>query len=152
MCRTFTDIAAQCLASHWSGAYGVTGTAAAFVTGTLLWFADSLNGVINDSQAAVDSALYWNGYHITVRQAGGQTLTVTAPANADGGVPAGAGLTIGSDYTISGTGSAHYGYDPADPCPGYPATHPDGSRHLGTTDCGPKYDSSAALPALPSAR
>lgn len=145
--RTFTDIAAGCLAGHWSGAYGITGPAAAFVTGTLLWFADGLNGVIDDSQAAVDSALYWNGYHIAVRQAGGQTLTITVPANADGGVPTGVDLTVGSDYSISGTGSAQYGYDPADPCPGYPATHPDGSRYLGTSNCGPKYDPSAALPS-----
>jgi hypothetical protein len=69
--RSFADIAAGCLAGHWSGAYGLTGPTAAFAAGTLLWLADGLNGVINDSQAAVDSALYWNGYHITVRSAGG---------------------------------------------------------------------------------
>lgn len=147
--RTFTDIAAGCIAGQWSGAYGITGLTAASVTGTLLWFADSLNGVIEDSQAAVDSALYWNGYHITVRQAGGQTVTLRVPANVDGGIPTGIGLTMGSDYTINGSGSAQYGYDPADPCSGNPTTHPDGSRYLGTTNCGPKYDPSAALPSAP---
>jgi hypothetical protein len=73
--RSFTDIAAGCLAGLWPGAYGLTGGAATFVTGTLLWLADGLNGVINDSQAAVDSALYWHGYHITVRSARAQPWT-----------------------------------------------------------------------------
>lgn len=147
--RTFADIAAGCIAMHWSGAYGITGPAAAFVTSTLLWFANGLNGVIEDSQAAVDSALYWNGYHITVRQARGQAVTLTVPANADGGVPAGIDLTIGGGYSISGTGSAQYGYDPADPCGGYPVTHPDGSRSLGTISCGAKHDPGATLPSAP---
>jgi hypothetical protein len=84
--RSFTDITAGCLAEHWPSAYGLTGSVAAFVTGTLLWLADGLNGVINDSQAAVDSALYWNGYPITVHSAG---PTTAGPTPTRGNTPVG---------------------------------------------------------------
>ena len=76
-------------------------------------------------------------------------VKVAVPAKAQGGVSTGVDLTIGNTYRITGTGSARYGYDPGEPCAGYPTTHPDGSRYLGTQNCGPKQDPSAALASAP---
>lgn len=69
--RSLTDIAAGCLADYWSKAYNLPFLSlAAFVTSALLWAADSLNLVLGDARALIDSALYWQGYHIYVRSSG----------------------------------------------------------------------------------
>jgi hypothetical protein len=71
--------------------------------------------------------------------------TVSVPASASAGVSAG-GVTTGALVTISASGSAGYGYQGGSgACAGYPTTHPDGSRYLGSTDCGPKDDPNATL-------
>jgi eukaryotic-like serine/threonine-protein kinase len=88
---------------------------------------------------------------VVVANAGSRsgTVTVTVPAKAQGGVFTGIRPTVGSTYRISGTGSARYGSDYGGPCFGNPVTHPDGSRHLGNQNCGPKQDPSATLPTAP---
>lgn len=87
---------------------------------------------------------------ITVTGAGpaaaSYTYQVTVPANAQGGVNTGI-LDNGTDLiTVTASGSAGYGYEGTQPCVGYPTTHPDGSRYLGSVNCGPKNDPNAALP------
>ena len=74
--------------------------------------------------------------------AGGATVSV--PATAAAGVSA---LTVsaGDRITLSASGSAGYGVEGAAPCAGTPTTHPDGSRFLGSTNCGPKDDPNATL-------
>ena len=52
----------------------------------------------------------------------------------------------GDTIVITGTGSAGYGYDGTEGCVGNPTTHPDGSRYLGSFNCGPKDDPEAVLP------
>jgi hypothetical protein len=64
--RDFTDIATGCLARTWATAYGLAGFQATFVTSTLLWLSDGIQLILADSQALVDSAFYWQGYHIYV--------------------------------------------------------------------------------------
>jgi len=79
-----------------------------------------------------------------------QRVKVRVPAGAEGGVPTGVEIKVGDRYSVSATGSAQYGYDPGDSCPGgYPTTYPDGSRYLGGQDCGPKNDPSAVQPTAP---
>jgi len=98
-------------------------------------FIDALKG-------KVESIVVKNGPHARPAR------TVIVPAKTEGGVSTGVYLTIGNTYNISGTGSARYGYDSV-PCTGYPTTQPDGSRYLGTQNCGPKQDPSATLPSAP---
>jgi PA-IL-like protein len=76
----------------------------------------------------------------------GQSVTVTVPATADGGVTTGVNVAVGDTYRMSATGSGQNGYDSGDACSGYVTTHPDGSQNLGSHECAPKYDPSAALP------
>jgi len=78
-----------------------------------------------------------------------QSVRVTVPAGADGGVSARVDVTAGASYRITATGTAQYGESSGDDCPGYPITHPDGSRYLGSQDCGPRDDPSATLPTSP---
>jgi hypothetical protein len=52
----------------------------------------------------------------------------------------------GDKIVITGSGSAGYGYEGAQPCVGYPTTHPDGSRYLGSFNCSPKDDPNAIRP------
>lgn len=84
-----------------------------------------------------------------IARPGGHSVTVTVPAAADGGVPAGITTTAGGSYRITATGSAQYGDSSGDACLGYPITHPDGSRYLDGQDCGPRYDPGATLPTSP---
>jgi hypothetical protein len=81
---------------------------------------------------------------VVAHAAQASSVTVTIPANAASGVAA-VSVTSGEQVTVSASGSAGYGYEGASPCVGYPTTHPDGSRYLGTYSCGPKLDPNAAL-------
>jgi hypothetical protein len=82
---------------------------------------------------------------LTLAPAAHASSTVTVPASASGGVSTSVSVLSGDSITITASGSAGYGYEGAAPCAGYPATYPDGSRYLGSTNCGPKDDPNAAL-------
>jgi hypothetical protein len=65
--RSFTDIAFGCLASHWTQAYQAPAVfLAQFAYQFFLWIIDGANLIQQDGQALIDSALYWQGYHIYV--------------------------------------------------------------------------------------
>jgi hypothetical protein len=82
---------------------------------------------------------------VPAAQAGEVTATVSVPANASAGVSA-MDVAAGASVTISASGSAGYGYQGGSgACVGYPTTHPDGSRYLGSTNCVPKDDPNATL-------
>lgn len=71
------------------------------------------------------------------------TVTITVSASNPSGT---AIIVYAKEFiTITATGSATYGYEGTTPCVGYPVTDPDGSRYLGSTNCGPKYDPNATL-------
>jgi len=72
--------------------------------------------------------------------------TVSVPASAADGISTGIYVTVGDTVTITATGTAGYGYEGAAPCAGYPSTEPNGSRFLGSYNCGPKDDPNALLP------
>src|SRR5581483_10908635 len=72
------------------------------------------------------------------------TATLSVPASAAAGVSA-LPVSAADRITISASGSAGYGFEGAAPCVGAPTTHPDGSRFLGSTNCGPKDDPNATL-------
>jgi hypothetical protein len=82
--RSFADVASGCLGGVWTAAYDLTGTLADFWVSAALWVADSIKIVIADSQALIDTALYWQGYHIYV-----QSTT-----------PAGSPTAISGSYTL----------------------------------------------------
>lgn len=79
-------------------------------------------------------------------------MTAVQPAWASTTVPAKAANGVATISTgvndliiIEATGSAGYGFEGSPPCVGFPITHPDGSRFLGSTNCGPKDDPNATL-------
>lgn len=57
----------------------------------------------------------------------------------------GVSALAGDSIVFTGSGSAGYGYEGSAPCVGYPTTYPDGSRYLGSVNCGPKDDPNATL-------
>ena len=65
--RSFADIALGCTADTWASAYGLTGVEAAFAASTFLWLVNGIKLVFDDLQALIDTAVYWQGYHIDVR-------------------------------------------------------------------------------------
>lgn len=77
-----------------------------------------------------------------------KTASVRVSADAEGGVKTDIYVRKGDKIVITASGSVGYGFD-GDPCAGYPTTHPDGSRYLGSSSCVPKYDSGAVLPTAP---
>ena len=76
--RSFTDVAASCLADTWTAAYDISGFMAPFYVGTLLWLADGIKLITTDLHSLIDSFMYWQGYHIYYRS--------TAPAGLGPGV------------------------------------------------------------------
>lgn len=77
-----------------------------------------------------------------------------ASTSMDVGVPAAAAQGVQTLSVLRGdvidltpliAAGAYYGYEGAAGCVGYPFTYPDGSRYLGQTNCGPKYDPNATL-------
>jgi hypothetical protein len=74
--------------------------------------------------------------------------STTVPARNAGGV-ATISAGINDEIIIEASGTAQYGFQGSAPCVGYPVTHPDGSRFLGTTNCGPKDDPNATLAGAP---
>jgi IPT/TIG domain len=72
--RGATDIVFGCLASHWTAAYQAPAPfLAQFTYQFLLWAVSGAELIEQDSQALIDSALYWQGYHIYVRSSQGPT-------------------------------------------------------------------------------
>jgi hypothetical protein len=80
--RDFTDVAAGCLAEDWPAAYGISGTVAAFITGTALWLADGIKLAVTDAHAIIDNAVYWQGYHIYLRSTSASPIPNFYYANA----------------------------------------------------------------------
>jgi hypothetical protein len=65
---SFAHIALGCMADPWFKVYDNPGLyLASFYASFFLWVADSLNIVFQDLRALIDSAVYWQGYHIYVR-------------------------------------------------------------------------------------
>jgi hypothetical protein len=77
--RSFTDVAASCLADTWTAAYGVSGFMAPFYVGTLLWLADGIKLITTDLHSLIDSAIYWQGYHIYVASSQGSGPSPSPP-------------------------------------------------------------------------
>lgn len=67
--RDAADLATGCLGDAWQVAYGLRAGVAAFVVGVLLWLVDGVKLVLEGLRAAIDTAMYFDGYNIFVRQA-----------------------------------------------------------------------------------
>ena len=115
---------------------------ASFVVGAFQVAASFVSAVFSSLWGEIDTSV---GAHV-LTVAGTSAESVTVPADAQGGVDTGISALSGDRIVITGSGAAGYGYEGAQPCAGYPTTHPDGSRYLGSFNCGPKDDPNATLP------
>lgn len=99
-----TKLAAECLREQWAIAYGLTGSLATFLVGTAAWLIEGAQLTLAGLQGAVNSALYWRGFSITVStDASSQGLRHTDLANI--GYPAGVCGSTGRVAVRHGTGS-----------------------------------------------
>jgi hypothetical protein len=84
--RSFTDVAVGCLADTWAAAYHISGSEAAIAVSILLWLADGIKLIWVDLHSLIDSAMYWQGYHIYIRSTspvqGSPSSSPTAPTSA----------------------------------------------------------------------
>lgn len=64
--RSDTDLAVSCLGDEWETGFGVSGAVASAVVSILLWAADAVKLLVDDSWALVDAVRYLAGYEITV--------------------------------------------------------------------------------------
>jgi hypothetical protein len=79
MFRSLVDIAAGCLGKYWPAAAGINGSQGAFAVSTALWLASATKIVSDTEQAAIDTAVYWQGYHIDVESASAATEPAPTP-------------------------------------------------------------------------
>ena len=78
--RSLTDIVFGCLASHWSAAYPNPAISLEqFTYQFFLWVIDGVKLIQQNGQALIDSALYWQGYHIYVGSSQGPSSSPTPP-------------------------------------------------------------------------
>lgn len=80
MFRGVVDIAVGCLGEYWPAVVGVNGSAGALLVSTALWLADATKIMSDTERAAIDTAVYWQGYRIYVEPSGRATAPATAPA------------------------------------------------------------------------
>jgi hypothetical protein len=99
MFRSLADIAVGCLGRYWPTVTGIKGSAGALLVSTALWLANAVNIVSDTEQAAIDTAAYWQGYHIDVES--GSTATQPAPAPAPSLSPAALTGTWTGSYVCS---------------------------------------------------
>jgi hypothetical protein len=59
----------------WNDIFGLSAAEAAFTASVISWLADGINLVLADVQALIDTAFYWQAYHIYL-----ETTTLTSPA------------------------------------------------------------------------
>lgn len=81
--RAMTDVSTNCVAKVAQAAMGASGTIAGFAFGVALWLGNGIKLVIDGVRAAIDSAIYWRTY----------TISVSSPP-----VPTGAGRFVGEWY------------------------------------------------------
>jgi hypothetical protein len=79
MFRSLVDIAVGCLGKYWPAAAGINGSQAALAYSTALWLANATKIMSDTKQAAIDTAVYWQGYHIDVESASAATEPAPAP-------------------------------------------------------------------------
>jgi hypothetical protein len=77
--RSFTDVAANCLGKYWPVVYGMKGPGAALWAATTLWLVDGIKLIIVDLHSLIDSAMYWQGYHIYVESSSGAAKPTPSP-------------------------------------------------------------------------
>jgi hypothetical protein len=79
MFRSLVDIAVGCLGKYWPAVVGINGSAGAVVVSTALWLASATEVMSGTEQAAIDAAVYWQGYHIHVESSSKATGPAPAP-------------------------------------------------------------------------
>jgi len=65
--RSDTDLATDCLGQEWETGFGLTGGIASAAISVLLWAADAIKLLVNDTLALVNAVRYLMGYQIVVR-------------------------------------------------------------------------------------
>jgi hypothetical protein len=80
MFRSLVDIAVGCLGQYWPAIVGINGSQGALVVSTALWLASATKIMYDTEQAAADTAVYWQGYHIYVESASAATEPAPAPS------------------------------------------------------------------------
>jgi hypothetical protein len=121
--RSFTDVATSCLADTWTTAYGISGFMAPFYVGTLLWLADGIKLITTDLHALIDSAMYWQGYHVYFRSksagAPSPTPSITTPGVAPAPTPTPVPRPPQTDLAAAGiSGEYRFVYHPRE-CVGF---------------------------------
>jgi hypothetical protein len=79
MFRSLVDIAVGCLGQYWPAIAGINGSQGALAVSTALWLASATKIMYDTEQAAIDTAVYWQGYHIYVESASAATKPSPAP-------------------------------------------------------------------------
>lgn len=82
MFRSLVDIATGCLGEYWPAVIGVSGSQGALLVSTALWLADATKILSGTERAAIDTAIYWQGYHIDVESSSLATQPAPAPPSA----------------------------------------------------------------------
>jgi hypothetical protein len=79
MFRSLVDIAVGCLGKYWPAVTGINGPQGNLLISTALWLANATNIIFDTEQAAIDTAVYWQGYHIYVQSSSIATQPSPAP-------------------------------------------------------------------------
>jgi hypothetical protein len=80
MFRSLVEIAVGCLGKYWPAVTGVNGSQGAVLVSTALWLANATKIIFDTEQAAIDTAVYWPGYHIYVQSSSIAIQPSPAPA------------------------------------------------------------------------
>jgi hypothetical protein len=80
MFRSLVDIAVGCLGTYWPTVIGINGSQGAVLVSTALWLASATKIIFDTGRAAIDTAIYWQGYHIYVESRSIATQLPPAPA------------------------------------------------------------------------
>ena len=79
MFRSLVDIAVGCLGKYWPAVVGLNAAQGAVAVSTALWLASATKIISDTKQAAIDTAVYWQGYHIHLQSASAATKPAPAP-------------------------------------------------------------------------
>jgi hypothetical protein len=88
MFRSLVEVAVGCLGKYWPTVAGINGSQGAVLISTAVWLANATKIMADTEQAAIDTAVYWQGYHIDVESSSSATQPSTTPAPPAGLSPA----------------------------------------------------------------